>query len=143
MRDSYHGNRVLPALAYAELHDDELGETIDLRYFSSCLIVFHVDTVQNVGPSHYFTLSLHHADHADWSDEAEVTAETGLLGDVLVLDSTDYAQTTVSQGYVGGKRYLRVHVDEIAISGTANVAVSAIAVLDHGNPEPLNVDGFA
>ena len=142
MRDSYHGILTQPALDYASLTHGDVGHTIDLRESDSCLFVLHVDDVQNADPEHYFRIGLWAGDVADMSDEAAVTSTTGLLGEDLILDSTDYSQHTATLGYVGGKRYVRLKVQELVIVGTANAAMSAVVVLDHSELQPVNTGGL-
>lgn len=142
MRDNYHGNFTTPAFDYLALSHDATGYTIDLRDYDSCLFILHVGTVQNANANHYFIMSLFAGNLSDMSDEVIVTASNGLLGENLVLDSESYAQSTATLGYVGGKRYLRMKAIEQVITGTAQVHLSAVAVLDHGALQPLNIVGL-
>ncbi len=142
MRDNYHSILSQPALDYASLTHGAVGHTIDLRESDSCLFVWHVDDVQNADPEHYFRIGLWAGDVADMSDEAAVTSTTGLLGEDLILDSTAYSQHTAALGYVGGKRYIRLKVQELVIVGTANANMSAVVVLDHGALQPMNTGGL-
>lgn len=142
MRDTYHGFFTTPALDYVSLSDGIDGTIVDTFGFNSCLFVLHVDDVQNADSQHYFVVYLCSSSSPDMSNETRVTAANGLLGSDLVLDSTSYAQHTATLGYVGGDRYVRLKVEEIVISGTAQAHMSAIAVLDHGALQPLNTVGL-
>lgn len=142
MRDSYHSNFTTPALDYVSLSHDVTGHTIDTLPYNSCLFMLHVHDVQNVGANHYFVISLYAGSQANMSDEAQVTAATGLLGNNLVLDSTSYANQTATLGYVGGKRYVRLKITEVVTSGTAQAHMSAVVALDHGALQPLNTAGL-
>ncbi len=142
MRDSYNGNFTTPALDYVLLSHDTTGLIIDTLTYNRCLFMLHVHGVQNAGPNHYFVISTYAGSLSDMSDEAQVTAATGLLGDDLVLDSTSYANHTATLGYVGGKRYIRLKVAEVVTVGTAQAHMSAVVALDHGALQPLNTAGL-
>jgi hypothetical protein len=142
MRDSYHGNLTMPAFDYASLSHDATGHIIDTLTYNSCLFLLHVHAVQNADANHYFVISLCAGSQADMSDEVQVTAATGLLGNNLVLDSTSYANHTATLGYVGGKRYVRLKITEVVTSGTTQAHMSAVVALDHGSLQPLNTAGL-
>lgn len=129
MKDTYHDNKAVQALAPAVVAAPVLGNAIDLNGFDSALFVVNTGAVAGSGD---FGLKLQESDTTTEGDFSDV-APADQLGS---LPTTLAANTAYRIGYIGSKRkrYARVAVTK---AGGTSIALSASAILGHPHIAPV------
>ena len=104
-------------------NDADLGEAIDMAGFESCLFVMLTGVIADSAAT--FTVKLQHRDTtaASWVD---CTAHE-TIGNADFTQAAD--DTTRKIGYIGAKRYSRMHIKPATNAGAWAVAV--VAILGH------------
>ncbi|QWW69344.1 hypothetical protein [Rhizobium sp. WYJ-E13] len=129
MKDTYHDNKAVQALAPAVVSTAVVGSAIDLAGFDSALFVVNTGAVSGSGD---FGLKLQESDTATEADFADVVP-ADQLGTV---PATLIANSVYRLGYIGSKRkrYVRVVVTK---AGGTSIALGIITVLGHPNIAPV------
>jgi hypothetical protein len=103
------------------------GNAVDLLGFNSVAFVVNTGAIVSAGD---FTAKLQESDTTTDGDFTDVAA-----GDLIgALPASLAADSSVRQGYTGGKRYVRVVVTKN--SGTS-IAAGAVAILGHPASAPV------
>lgn len=129
MKDTFHDNKAVQALAPAVKAASENGAAIALAGFNSALIVINTGAIVGAGD---FGVKLQESDTAASGDFTDVTAadQLGTVPATLAADST------YRLGYIGSKRKKFVRAVVTKAGGTS-IALSAVAVLGHPAIAPV------
>ena len=144
MKDLYNNLAFTKVLDPVSLTDGESMETeVDLADFNSAVVIWHCGISGAASESNYWTCTLQHADddgtgsagsyaNVAAADVLGVTPASGVV--FTVDDESDEDSQIYSCGYVGGKRFLKVKLDE---SGTGPTMLqSAMVIKGHGLDVP-------
>jgi hypothetical protein len=130
--DSYNNNKLVPALAPAQLTASADGITIDTQGYQS--LQFMVNATAGTGAtlnsSNYFTVQV-------WaSDASNMAGETQLTGSEFILGTTGNFEAvgTKEFGVITDKRYVRIKLVE---TGTATALFYAVAGLGASLIKPV------
>lgn len=129
MKDTYHDNKAVQALAPAVISAAASGSAVDLSGFDSALFVVTTGTVSGSGD---FSVKLQESDTATEVDFSDV-APADQLGTV---PATLAANNVYRVGYIGSKRkrYVRAIVTK---AGGTSIALGVVAVLGHPAIAPV------
>ena len=129
MKDTYHDNKAVQALAPAVKSAAENGAAIELAGFDSALIVINTGVIVGAGD---FGVKLQESDTTTSADFTDVAA-ADQLG---VVPATLAADTIYRVGYIGSKRKKFVRAVVTKAGGTS-IALSAVAILGHPAIAPV------
>lgn len=129
MKDTYHDNKAIQALAPAVVSAAASGSAIDLNGFDSALFVINTGAIVGAG---LFGVKLQESDTTTEADFTDV-ASADQLGTVPAALA---ANATYRIGYIGSKRkrYVRAVVTKV---GGTSVALGIVAVLGHPAIAPV------
>lgn len=129
MKDTYHDNKAVQALAPAVVNAATTGAAIALAGFDSALFVINTGAIVGSGD---FAVKLQESDTTTEGDFSDVAA-ADQLG---TLPATLAANTAYRVGYIGSKRkkYVRLAVTK---AGGTSIALSAVTILGHPNLAPV------
>lgn len=129
MKDTYHDNKAVQALAPAVVAASANGVAVDLSGFDSALFVINTGAIVGAGD---FGVKLQESDTTIDADFTDVAADDRLG----VIPATLAANSAYRVGYIGSKRkrYVRVVVTK---AGGTSIALSASAVLGHPATAPV------
>jgi len=144
MKDLYNNLAFTKVLDPVSLADGDSMETVvDLADFNSAVVIWHCGISGAAGESNYWTCTLQHADDdgtgsaGDYANvaAADVLGVTPASGVVFTMDDeSDEDSQIYSCGYVGGKRFLKVKLDEQGAGPT--MLQSAMVIKSHGLDVP-------
>ena len=144
MKDLYNNLAFTKVLDPVSLTEAGSMETeVDLADFNSAVVIWHCGISGAANGSNYWTCTLQHADDdgtgsADsYSNVAakDVLGVTPASGVVFTMDDeSDEDSQIYSCGYVGGKRFLKVKLDEEGTGPT--MLQSAMVIKGHGLDVP-------
>ncbi|QKK28901.1 hypothetical protein FE844_004620 [Rhizobium indicum] len=129
MKDTYHDNKAVQALAPAVVTAAVAGSAVDLAGFDSALFVINTGATAGSGD---FGVKLQESDTTMDADFADV-ASADRLGTV---PATLAANSAYCLGYIGSKRKRFVRVAVTKAGGTS-IALGATAVLGHPAIAPV------
>ena len=129
MKDTYHDNKAVQALAPAVVAAAVNGLAVDLAGFDSALFVINTGAIVGAGD---FGVKLQESDTTTDADFSDVAA-ADQLG---TIPATLAANSTYRVGYIGSKRkrYVRAVVTK---AGGTSIALGASAVLGHPHIAPV------
>lgn len=129
MKDTYHDNKAVQALAPAVVSAAASGPAVDLSGFDSALFVINTGAIVGAGD---FGVKLQESDTTTEADFTDV-APADQLGTV---PATLAANSAYRVGYIGSKRkrYVRAVVTK---AGGTSIAVGIVAVLSHPAIAPV------
>ena len=129
MKDTYHDNKAVKALAPAVVSAAGNGVSVDLAGFDSALFVINTGAIVGSGD---FGVKLQESDTTTDADFADVAA-ADQLG---TIPATLAANSTYRVGYIGSKRkrYVRAVVTK---AGGTSIALAVSAVLGHPHIAPI------
>lgn len=129
MKDTYHDNKAVQALAPAVKAASENGAAIALAGFDSALIIINTGAIVGAGD---FGVKLQESDTTTSGDFTDVVAadQLGTVPATLAADST------YRVGYIGSmrKKFVRAVVTK---AGGTSIALSAVAILGHPAISPV------
>ena len=144
MKDLYNNLAFTKVLDPVSLADGESMETVvDLADFNSAVVIWHCGVSATTSGSNYWTCTLQHADDdgtgsaGDYANvaAADVLGVTPASGVVFTMDDNANEDSQIySCGYVGGKRFLKVKLDEQGAGPT--MLQSAMVIKGHGLDVP-------
>lgn len=128
MKDTFHDNKAVQAIAPAVLAANTNGVSIDLKGFDSALFVINTGAIDTAGD---FTVKLQESDTgtSGWTD----VEAADLLGSV---PATLAANAAYRIGYIGSKRKRYVRAVATKAGGTS-IAAGVVAILGHPNIAPV------
>lgn len=128
MKDTYHDNKAVLALAPAVAAAAVDGNAIDLKGFDSALIIINTGAIVGAGD---FGAKLQESD-----DPATGYTDVAAADQLGTLPVTLATSSTYRVGYIGSKlkRYIRVSVTK---AGGTSIAIGASAVLGHPHLAPV------
>ncbi len=128
MKDTFHDNKAVQAIAPAVLTANTNGASIDLKGFDSALFVINTGAIDAAGD---FTVKLQESDTGTngWTD----VDAADLLGSV---PATLAANAAYRIGYIGSKRKRYVRAVATKAGGTS-IAAGVVAILGHPNIAPV------
>lgn len=128
MKDTFHDNKAVQAIAPAVLAANTNGVSIDLKGFDSALFVINTGAIDTAGD---FTVKLQESDTgtSGWTD----VDAADLLGSV---PATLAANAAYRIGYIGSKRKRYVRAVATKAGGTS-IAAGVVAILSHPNIAPV------
>lgn len=129
MKDTYHENKAVQALAPAVVTDALAGPAVALAGFDSALFAINTGAIAGSGN---FGVKLQESDTTTSGDFTDV-APADQLG---TLPATLAASTVYRVGYIGSKRKKYVRLAVTKASGTS-IALGAVAVLGHPAMSPV------
>lgn len=129
MKDTYHDNKAVQALAPAVVSAAATGAAVALAGFDSALFVINTGAIVEDGD---FGVKLQESDTTTEGDFADVAA-ADQLG---TLPATLEANTAYRIGYIGSKRKKFVRLAVTKAGGTS-IALGAVVVLGHPNLAPV------
>jgi len=141
MKDLHNNIEVVSILAPIGIAADQTFTDIDLAGWNSVEIVIHIglDAALAVGAA-YWDFVLYDSDdgvtYAVVTTEDVLGAATITTGIILTVDTTDKDNTVYHFGYVGGKRYLELKIDE---TGTLTGPISIELIKSHAQDSPTIV----
>lgn len=128
MKDTYHDNKAVQAIAPAVVAANTNGTTVDLNGFDSALFVVNTGAIDAAGD---FGVKLQESDTgtSGWTD---VAAEDLLGG----APATLAANAAYRIGYIGSKRkrFIRAVVTK---AGGTSIALGVVAILGHPAIAPV------
>lgn len=129
MKDTYHDNNAVQALAPAVVNAAGVGAAVALAGFDSALLAINTGAIVGAGD---FGVTLQESDTTTDGDFADVAA-ADQLG---TLPATLAANTVYRVGYIGKnrKKYVRLAVTK---AGGTSIALSAVAILGHPAIAPV------
>lgn len=129
MKDTYHDNKAVQALAPAVVAAAGAGSAIDLNGFDSALFVVNTGAIAGSGD---FGVKFQESDTTTDADFTDV-APADQLG---TIPATLAANSAYRVGYIGSKRkrYVRVAVTK---AGGTSIALAASAILGHPAIAPV------
>lgn len=129
MKDTYHDNKAVQALAPAVVAAAVAGTAIDLAGFDSALFVINTGAIVGAGD---FGAKLQESNTTVDGDFTDVAADDKLG----TIPATLAANSAYRVGYIGSKRkrYVRVAVTK---AGGTSIALAASAVLGHPAIAPV------
>lgn len=129
MKDTYHDNKAVQALAPAVKAASENGAAIALAGFDSALIIINTGAIVGAGD---FGVKLQESDTTTSGDFTDVVAadQLGTVPATLAADST------YRVGCIGSmrKKFVRAVVTK---AGGTSIALSAVAILGHPAISPV------
>lgn len=128
MKDTYHDNKAVQAIAPAVVAANTNGTTVDLKGFDSALFVVNTGAIDAAGD---FGVKLQESDTgtSGWTD---VAAEDLLGG----APATLAANAAYRIGYIGSKRKRYVRAVATKAGGTS-IALGVVAILGHPAIAPV------
>lgn len=130
--DSYNNNKLVPALAPAQLTASADGITIDTQGYQS--LQFMVNATAGTGAtlnsSNYFAVQVWAGDASNMSDEVQLTGAESILGTTGNFEAIG----TKEFGVITEKRYVRI---KLAETGTATALFYAVASLGASLNKPV------
>nr|WP_196107494.1 MULTISPECIES: hypothetical protein [unclassified Ochrobactrum] len=128
MKDTFHDNKAVQAIAPAVLAANTNGVSIDLKGFDSALFVINTGAIDAAGD---FSVKLQESDTgtSGWTD----VEAADLLGSV---PATLAANAAYRIGYIGSKRKRYVRAVATKAGGTS-IAAGVVAILGHPNIAPV------
>nr|WP_029924541.1 hypothetical protein [Ochrobactrum sp. UNC390CL2Tsu3S39] len=128
MKDTFHDNKAVQAIAPAVLAANTNGVSIDLKGFDSALFVINTGAIDAAGD---FSVKLQESDTgtSGWTD----VDAADLLGSV---PATLAANAAYRIGYIGSKRKRYVRAVATKAGGTS-IAAGVVAILGHPNIAPV------
>jgi hypothetical protein len=128
MKDTFHDNKAVQAIAPAVLAANTNGVSIDLKGFDSALFVINTGAIDTAGD---FSVKLQESDTgtSGWTD----VEAADLLGSV---PATLAANAAYRIGYIGSKRKRYVRAVATKAGGTS-IAAGVVAILGHPNIAPV------
>nr|WP_278437265.1 hypothetical protein [Brucella anthropi] len=128
MKDTFHDNKAVQAIAPAVLAANTNGVSIDLKGFDSALFVINTGAIDAAGD---FSVKLQESDTgtSGWTD----VDAADLLGSV---PATLAANEAYRIGYIGSKRKRYVRAVATKAGGTS-IAAGVVAILGHPNVAPV------
>lgn len=128
MKDTYHDNKAVQAIAPAVVAASTNGTTVDLKGFDSALFVVNTGAIDAAGD---FGVKLQESDTgtSGWTD---VAAEDLLGGAPATLE----ANAAYRIGYIGSKRKRYVRAVATKAGGTS-IALGVVAILGHPALAPV------
>lgn len=129
MKDTYHDNKAVQALAPAVVTASGAGAAIALAGFDSALFAVNTGAIVGAGD---FSVKLQESDTTTEGDFTDVAA-ADRLG---TLPTTLVANTAYRIGYIGSnrKKYVRLVVTK---AGGTSIALGAVAILGHPAIAPV------
>lgn len=129
MKDTYHDNKAVQALAPAIVAAAANGVAVDLAGFDSALFVINTGAIVGAGD---FGVKLQESDTTTDADFSDVAA-ADQLG---TIPATLAANSAYRVGYIGSKRkrYVRAVVTK---AGGTSIALGATVVLGHPHIAPV------
>jgi len=109
----------------ADFTADATTNLVDLAGFESVDVLVTVGALTGVDGSNYLTVTLEECDTTVGTSFTTV-ASTDLIGAFTVIDSTSEDSVQQRVGYIGGKRYLRVKLDETGTISAGIIGVTAL-----------------
>lgn len=130
--DSYNNNKLVPALAPAQLTASADGITIDTQGYQS--LQFMVNATAGTGAtlnsSNYFTVQVWASDASNMAGEVQLTGAEYILGAPTAFEAVG----TKELGVITDKRYVRIKLVE---TGTATALFYAVASLGSALIKPV------
>jgi hypothetical protein len=132
MRDIYNNIDIVNAIDPAELGADETSSAIDLQGYESAEVVIHVGAGGITFDSdNKVEFKLTHSDNnSDYAavdeDDVEGIDSVGTGGIIHSLIAAHASATVTEVGYIGGKRYLKLHADFSGTHGTATPMAATV-----------------
>lgn len=128
MKDTYHDNKAVQAIAPAVVAANTNGKTVALKGYDSALFVVNTGAIEDAGD---FTVKLQESDTGTngWND---VEAQD-ILG---AIPETLEANSVYRVGYIGSSRKQFVRAVAVKNSGTS-IALGVVAILGHSNLAPV------
>lgn len=128
MKDTYHDNKAVQAIAPAVVAANTNGVAVALKGFDSALFVVNTGAIDGAGD---YTVKLQESDTGTngWADVKTVD----LLGSV---PATLEADSAYRLGYIGSKRKQFVRAVAVKNGGTS-IALGVVAILGHPNLAPV------
>jgi len=129
MKDTYHDNKAVQALAPAVVSAAANGVAVDLAGFDSALFVINTGAIVGAGD---YGVKLQESDTTTDADFSDVAA-ADQLG---TIPATLAANSAYRVGYIGSKRkrYVRAVVTK---AGGTSIALGATVVLGHPAIAPV------
>lgn len=129
MKDTYHDNKAVQALAPAVVAAAANGLAVDLAGFDSALFIINTGAIVGAGD---FGVKLQESDTTTDADFSDVAAADHLG----TIPATLTANSTYRVGYIGSKRkrYVRAVVTK---AGGTSIALAVSAVLGHPHIAPV------
>lgn len=128
MKDTYHDNKAVQAIAPAVVTANTNGTTVDLKGFDSALFVVNTGAIDAAGD---FGIKLQESDTGT-SGWADVAAADILGGAPATLE----ANAAYRIGYIGSKRKRYVRAVATKAGGTS-IALGVVAILGHPAIAPV------
>ena len=129
MKDTYHDNKAVQAIAPAVVTVAASGAAIALAGFDSALFVINTGAIAGSGD---FGVKLQESDTTTEGDFTDVAAADQLGA----LPATLTANTAYRVGYIGSKRKKFVRLTVTKTGGTS-IALGAVAILGHPGMAPV------
>jgi hypothetical protein len=132
MRDIYNNIDIVNAIDPAELGEDETSSAIDLQGYESAEVVIHVGVGGiTFSDTNKVEFKLTHSDNdSDYAavdeDDVEGIDSVGTGGIIHSLIAAHASATVTEVGYIGGKRYLKLHADFSGTHGTATPMAATV-----------------
>ncbi|MBV2144414.1 hypothetical protein KUG47_13010 [Falsochrobactrum sp. TDYN1] len=128
MKDTYHDNKAVQAIAPAVLAANTNGVSIDLKGFDSALFAVNTGAIEAAGD---FTVKLQESDTGTsaWTDVAAADLLDG-------VPDTLEANSAYRVGYIGSKRKRYVRAVAVKTGGTS-IALGVVAILGHASTAPV------
>lgn len=129
MKDTYHDNKAVQAIAPAVVNAAASGAAIALKGFDSALFVINTGAIAGSGD---FAVKLQESDTTTDADFTDVAA----VDQLGTLPATLAANTAYRVGYIGSKRkkYVRLAVTK---AGGTSIVLGAVAILGYPNIAPV------
>lgn len=128
MKDTYHDNKAVQAIAPAVVAANTNGITVDLKGFDSALFVVNTGAIDAAGA---FSIKLQESDTGT-SGWADVVPADILGGAPATLE----ANAAYRIGYIGSKRKRYVRAVATKAGGTS-IALGVVAILGHPAIAPV------
>jgi hypothetical protein len=129
MKDTYHDNKAVQAIAPAVVTANTNGAAIDLKGFDSALIVINTGAIEGDGA---YSVKLQESDVTTSGQFTDVAA-ADLLG---TLPTALEANKVYRLGYIGSKRKRYIRAVATKGSGTS-IALGVVAILGHPSMAPV------
>jgi hypothetical protein len=132
MRDIYNNIDIVNAIDPEGLKVDETSSAIDLQGYESAEVVIHVGVGGiTFSDTNKVEFKLTHSDNdSDYAavdeDDVEGIDSVGTGGIIHSLIAAHASATVTEVGYIGGKRYLKLHADFSGTHGTATPMAATV-----------------
>ncbi len=140
MKDLHNNIEVVSILPPIGIAADQTFTDIDLAGWNSAEIVIHIGLDAALAVGAYWDFVLYDSDdgitYAVVTTEDVLGAGTITSGIILTVDSTDEDNAVYHFGYVGGKRYLQLIIDE---TGALTGPISIELIKSHAQDSPTIV----